>query len=62
MWQVAHGVAATIVWFIVAVVNVVVLVWHASHEAVVGMCGGVVFPVACVPLWQVAHVPATTPW
>ena len=41
MWQELHGVAVTAEWFIVAVVNDVVL-WQASHAAVVGMCGGVV--------------------
>ena len=63
MWQVAHGVPATTVWFIVLAVNVVVLVWQASHagEAGTGMCGGVVLPIADVPLWQFPHVPAATP-
>ncbi|MFH1819749.1 MAG: hypothetical protein ABIK08_08855 [Pseudomonadota bacterium] len=44
----------------VAVVNGAVVLWHESHEAVVGIwVAGL--PVAVVPLWQVAHVPGATP-
>ena len=59
LWHVLHAVAVTTVWFIVAGLNTTV-VWHGSHEAVVGMCVAFL-PVAVVPLWHVAHVPATTP-
>ena len=40
----------------------VVLVWHASQACVVGMWPVVGLPVACVPLWHVAHEPAATFW
>jgi hypothetical protein len=47
------------VWFIVAGLNTVVL-WQASHEAVVGMWVAFL-PVAVVPLWHVAQLPGVTP-
>jgi hypothetical protein len=37
-----------------------VVVWHASHERVVTKWP-VGLPLALVPLWQEAQVPATTP-
>ena len=36
-------------------------VWHESHAAVVAMCPVAGLPVADVPLWQVAQLPATMP-
>jgi len=47
------------VWLKVAGVQADVL-WQLSHEAVVGRWV-VGLPVAVVPLWQVEHVPGTTP-
>ena len=40
----------------------VVFLWQESHAAVVGMCPLAGLPVACVPLWHVAQLPAATPW
>jgi hypothetical protein len=59
LWHDLHGVAVTTVWFIVAGLNTVVL-WQASHEAVVGMWVAFL-PVAVVPLWHVAQLPGVTP-
>jgi hypothetical protein len=40
-----------------------VLVWQLLHWSVpVGMCGGVVMPVAVVPLWQLAQLVSLAEW
>jgi hypothetical protein len=40
-----------------------VLVWQLLHWSVpVGMCGGVVMPVAVVPLWQLAQLVSVAAW
>lgn len=44
----------------VTVVQGAVVLWQESHAAVVGICD-VGFPVAVVPLWQVAQVPGAIP-
>jgi len=46
-------------WLNVEVANVPFMVWHESHEAVVGMWFDGL-PVAETP-WQVAQVPGATP-
>jgi sulfite exporter TauE/SafE len=35
---------------------VAVLLWQFEHCALTGMCGGVVLPVAIVPLWQLEQL------
>ncbi len=45
-------------WLIVDGANAAKPVWQVSHCAVVGMWF-VGLPSACVPLWQLAHRPAT---
>ncbi len=54
MWQESQRLPLTAAWLIVYVVKLAaVLVWQLLHWIVpVGMCGGVVMPVAVVPLWQ----------
>jgi len=47
------------VWFIAHAVNAVVFLWHVSQVNDVGMCVVAGLPFAVVPLWQVAHWPAT---
>jgi len=61
-WQLEHVPGAIPAWPNVAGTgsHVVVVLWHESHAAVVGMCPLAGLPVACVPLWQVAHVPGAT--
>ena len=40
-----------------------VLVWQLLHWIVaVGMCGGVVMPVAAVPLWQLEQLVSLAEW
>ena len=39
-----------------------VLVWHASQACEVGTWPAAGLPVACVPLWHVAHEPTATFW
>jgi len=40
-----------------------VLVWQLLHWMVpVGMCGGVVWPVAVVPLWQLEQLVSVAAW
>jgi hypothetical protein len=40
-----------------------VLVWQLLHWiAAVGMCGGVVMPVAVVPLWQLEQLVSDAAW
>jgi hypothetical protein len=48
------------VWFIVALLHGVEVLWQVSQAAVVGMCPAGL-PLAVVPLWQVAQVPGATP-
>jgi len=57
-WQVAQPVVIP-VWFIAHAVNVVVFWWQESQANDVGMCVVAGLPFAVVPLWQVAHCPAT---
>ena len=58
MWQLLQAMLLTAAWFIVEVVHAVVLVWQLLHSSVpVGICGGVVRPVAVLPLWHVAQPP-----
>lgn len=60
LWQVAQVPAAMPAWFITAPVNVVVPLWHTSHDCVVTtwVAG---LPIAVVPLWQVAQLPGAMP-
>ena len=64
LWQLAQLPAATglvvAAWFIVAGANAAYPLWQLSQAAPVGRWP-VVLPLAWVPLWQVAHVPGTTP-
>ena len=62
MWQVAHCPAITpwvAEWVNLDVVNVPPVVWQASQDRAVTMWVDD-FPVALVPLWQVAHEPGAT--
>jgi len=62
-WQLAQVPAAIPAWPYVAGTGsqALVEVWHESHAAVVVMCPVAGFPVADVPLWQVAQLPAAIP-
>jgi len=62
-WQLMHVPAAIPAWPKVGGTGsqAVVDVWQLSHAAVVGTCRAVGLPVADVPLWQVAQLPAATP-
>ena len=62
-WQLMHVPAAMPAWPKVAGTGnqAAVDVWHESHAAEVVMCPVVGLPVALVPLWQVAQVPAAIP-
>jgi len=62
-WQLIHVPAAIPAWPKVAGTGShrVVDVWHESHAAVVGTCAVAGLPVADVPLWQVAQLPAAMP-
>ena len=50
----------TLAWSNLTLAHVDVL-WQLSHPAVVAMWL-VGLPVACEPLWQVAHEPVTLAW
>ena len=64
LWQESQRLALTAEWFIVYVVKLgAVLVWQLLHwTAVTGICGGVVSPVADVPLWQLEQLVSVAEW
>jgi hypothetical protein len=58
LWQESQRAALTAEWVIVYVTKLAaVLVWQLLHwTPVTGTCGGVVMPVAVVPLWQLEQL------
>ena len=59
-WHVAQPVVMP-AWFITEPANEAAILWQLSHEPLVGMWPVTGLPVACLPLWHVAQVPALTP-